>query len=147
MRNVPVLAALVAGGLTIGAFSAVQADVAPAGGGEGCVAHSPVPAAPPAGNIVYAGACNYVATRNGGYATAAQGWTVKVWTTAAAKAQGLAPVRSASSAGSKPCNVSGFIVPGNYIEVTATNGVAAAGNPFPSGSPDTSSDYCTSFPV
>ena len=147
MRKRSVLAALVAGGVSLGAFTGVQADTAPAGGGEGCVAYSHVPAGPPAGNIVYSAACNFVATRKGGYATAAQSWSVKVWASKQAKLQNAAPIKDVGSTkGSKPCGVASFFEPGNYIEVIAGSGVAAAGNPFPSGSPDTTSDSCTNLP-
>ena len=146
MRKRSVLAALVAGGVSLGAFTGVQADTAP-GGGEGCIAYSHVSAGPPSGNIVYPSACNFVATRKGGYATAAQTWSVKVWASTTAKAQGLAPIKDVGSAkGSKRCGVASFINPGNYVEVSAGSGVAAAGNPFPSGSPDTTSDSCTNLP-
>lgn len=146
MRKRSVLAALVAGGVSLGAFTGVQADTAPAGGGEGCVAYSHVPAGPPAGNIVYPAACNFTATRKGGYATAAQTWSVKVWASRQAKLELKAPLKDVGSAkGSNPCGVASFIEPGNYVEVTAGAGVAAAGNPFPSGSPDSTTDYCTNL--
>jgi len=143
VRKLFVVAGLAAATLSLGAFSAVHADQEP-GGVEGCVAESPAPA-PPAGTV-YSGSCSYTATRTGGYATAAQTWSVTIY-------NNNSPTKTvlhafSSTAGSNPCNTGPVIQPGNYVVATVANGVNAVGNPTPSaaGAVPSSSDNCTSAP-
>ncbi|HZQ26551.1 MAG TPA: hypothetical protein VFA94_02525 [Acidimicrobiales bacterium] len=126
MRKFFTIAALSAGMLAIAPLGA-HADTVP-GGVEGCVATNPGQTSPT--GVVYAGTCSYTATRTAGYATAAQGWSVTIYNNNTPQKTVVASYSSA--AGSKPCNTSELIKPGQFVVVTVSNGVATAGNPFPS---------------
>jgi hypothetical protein len=125
VRKFFAIAALGAGMLAAAPMGA-HADTVP-GGVEGCVATNPGQNSP--SGVVYANTCSYTATRTAGYATAAQGWSVTIYNNNSATKTVVASYSSA--AGSKACNTSELIHPGQYVVVTASNGVAAAGNPFP----------------
>lgn len=152
MRKLVAVAALGAGLFSLGSFAVVHADQLPAGV-EGCITANPAqnvanPGGPAgSGNVVSADHCSYTATRTGGYATAAQGWSVKIYNNNTA--QKVLRASYSSAAGSNPCNTAPIIQIGNYVEVTVSNGVAAAGNPFPAagdGVIPPPSDGCASAP-
>lgn len=124
MRKLLVVAALVAGSLSLGAFGGATADTLP-GGTEGCVVSSPGANGPT--GVVYANTCSYVATRTGGFVGGAQSWTVTVY-------NNNSPTKTVVGkySGSGPACNTGSTNPGNLVVVTASNGTVAAGNPFPS---------------
>ena len=140
MRKRFAVAALVAGMLSLGTLAAVQADVLP-GGVEGCIATSPGSTSPE--GVIYANGCSYTATRTGGYATAAQSFSVTIYNNNSATKTVIASYSTAK--GSNPCNTSEIIKPGNYVVLTVSNGVGAVGNPFPSAADGQvhPSDGCT----
>jgi hypothetical protein len=132
VRRFFVLAALGAS-LLAAPLSAVRADTLP-GGVEGCVVTNPGKDSPT--GTVYADKCSYTATRTAGYATAAQKWSVSIYTPATKTTKVFG-----SDQASKRCYTGPLIV-------TATNGVAAAGNPFPAATDGklNPSDACGSTP-
>ena len=128
MRKSLVVAALVAGSLSFGAFGGASADQLP-GGIEGCVVTSPgTPGLPanPAGANLYSGSCSFVATRTGGFVGGAQSWKVTVTTPAGAV--------TTFSGTNGACNT-GAYNPGDTVRVELSNGMIAAGNPIPSAVP------------
>ena len=143
MRKLFVAACFVAASFSLGAIGAVHADTQP-GGAEGCIATSPGTNSP-AGTL-YNGTCSYTALRTGGYATAAQTWSVTIYNNNTP--QKVVLHAYSSGAGSKPCNTGPIIQPGNLVVATVSNGVNAVGNPFPSATDGqlSSSDQCTSAP-
>lgn len=149
MRKLIGAAALGAAALSLGPVAGVKADQLPAGV-EGCIATSPGqtvanPGGPAgSGNIVSANTCSYKATRTGGYAIAAQSWTVKIYTPATNTTRTFS-----SAAGSNPCNTSPVTAIGDTVTLTVSNGVGAVGNPFPAasdGTLPTPSDGCANLP-
>lgn len=136
MRKPLIVAALVAGSLSFGAFGGATADVLP-GGVEGCVVrNSPagggtVSVAPVGGNV-YDTTCSFTATRTGGFVGAAQSWNVTVY-----NHNGPDRVAILNESGSGPACNTGAYTPGNVVVVTVSNGLVAAGNPFPSATDGT----------
>jgi hypothetical protein len=138
VRKLLAVAALVAGSLGLTAVTGVHADQLP-GGVEGCIASSPGADAPTG---LYNGHCSFTATRTGGFVAGAQTWNVQVFDNATPQ-----KVRIGNYSGTGPgCNTAAYGI-GNYIEVTVSNGVVAAGNPVPSatdGNVPPSGDACAS---
>lgn len=127
MRKLPVLAALVLGGAGFGAFAPATADQLPAGV-EGCIASDPVSAdarAQGAPSALYPKTCQYKATRTGGFVGGAAKWTVTVYRPSTNQ------TFTYTGTNSQACNT-GSTVPGDVVTVSLTNGLIAAGNPFPS---------------
>lgn len=122
MRKLLVVAALVAGGLSFGAFGGASADELP-GGVEGCVVSNPGTKGPTA---LYPDTCSYVAKRTGGFVGGGQAWKVVVYNNNSAT-----KVKLAEYSGSGPACNTGSTAVGNLVVVTVTNGMVAAGNPFP----------------
>ena len=134
MRKPIVVAALVAGSLSFGAFGAAVADQLPAGV-EGCVVRSS-PAGggtvtvPGAGANLYDSSCTFTATRTGGFVGGASSWRVTV------VKDGDPAQTTVFSGSNEACNTGAYDAK-DVVKVELTNGLIAAGNPFPSATDGT----------
>lgn len=118
MRKLLVVAAVVAGSMSFGAFGGATADELPTGV-EGCVASDPGAKGPTA---LYPKTCTYTAKRSGGFAGGAQSWQVRI-----VRPNGQVTTYSGSN---QACHTASTVA-GDTVTVTVTNGFVAAGNPFP----------------